>query len=167
MAGSAPPGVPVGAPVTGIDPIAENPAAVWYVRPPSGGQYGPARGDIMRKWIAEGRVTRSSLVWREGWPDWRNAGEAIPGLGAPGPAAAEPIIPVVTPTVARTTNRYVSGKKKSNALAIIALVILTILCLVMVGVLVVVLGGVQSGEPSQTSQSPVSAADYRASNLLT
>src|SRR5690349_17915366 len=28
------------------DPIAEAPAAIWYVRPPSGGQYGPARGDI-------------------------------------------------------------------------------------------------------------------------
>src|SRR5262245_51455506 len=30
------------------DPIAEAPAAIWYVRPPTGGQYGPAKGDIMR-----------------------------------------------------------------------------------------------------------------------
>ena len=29
---------------------------VWYVRPPSGGQYGPAKDDLMRTWIAEGRV---------------------------------------------------------------------------------------------------------------
>src|SRR5207249_3997580 len=39
------------------DPIAEAPAAIWYVRPPTGGQYGPARGDIMRKWLSEGRVS--------------------------------------------------------------------------------------------------------------
>jgi hypothetical protein len=46
------------------DPIAEAPAATWYVRPPGGGQYGPARGEVMRKWIAEGRVSSDSLVWR-------------------------------------------------------------------------------------------------------
>src|SRR5262249_51058507 len=46
------------------DPIAEAPSAIWYVRPPTGGQYGPARGDIMRKWISEGRVSSDSLVWR-------------------------------------------------------------------------------------------------------
>src|SRR5262245_22611632 len=39
------------------DPIAEAPAAIWYVRPPTGGQYGPARGEVMRKWLAEGRVS--------------------------------------------------------------------------------------------------------------
>src|SRR5207253_11492968 len=44
------------------DPIAEAPSAIWYVRPPTGGQYGPARGDIMRKWISEGRVSSDSLV---------------------------------------------------------------------------------------------------------
>lgn len=62
------------------DPIDEAPSAVWYVRPPSGGQYGPARGDILRKWIAEGRVTGDSHVWREGWPDWRLASEVLPAL---------------------------------------------------------------------------------------
>src|SRR5438132_4369929 len=45
---------------TANDPIAEAPAAIWYVRPPTGGQYGPARGEVMRKWIAEGRVDRKS-----------------------------------------------------------------------------------------------------------
>ena len=46
-----------------VDAIAEAPTAVWYVRPPSGGQFGPAAGDIMRGWLAEGRVTADSLVW--------------------------------------------------------------------------------------------------------
>jgi hypothetical protein len=62
------------------DPFTEAPNAVWYVRPPAGGQYGPARNDVMKRWISEGRVTSDSYVWREGWPDWRMAVTAIPGF---------------------------------------------------------------------------------------
>ncbi|GAB6166724.1 DUF4339 domain-containing protein [Thermostilla marina] len=62
------------------DPIAEDPSAVWYVRPPSGGQYGPAEGDIFARWIDEGRVTPDSLVWREGWRNWKEAREVFPQL---------------------------------------------------------------------------------------
>lgn len=61
---------PVSSPV---DPFAEAPTAVWYVRPVSGGQYGPASGDIMKSWLNEGRVAKDSFVWREGWPDWKEA----------------------------------------------------------------------------------------------
>jgi hypothetical protein len=73
------------------DPLAEAPNAVWYVRPPTGGQYGPATSDLMRAWIADGRVSADSLVWREGWRDWQvgsdvfaqlKPDEAVPGLGA-------------------------------------------------------------------------------------
>ena len=50
-------------PVFGIaDPIAEAPQAVWYVRPRTGGQFGPAPGDIFRQWIWQRRVTGDSLV---------------------------------------------------------------------------------------------------------
>ncbi|MBM4002960.1 MAG: DUF4339 domain-containing protein [Planctomycetes bacterium] len=76
------------------DPIEELPNAVWYVRPPSGGQYGPARGDVMKKWIAEGRVGPDSLVWREGWSDWRSAQSALPTVARPNPGrAAERVVP--------------------------------------------------------------------------
>jgi hypothetical protein len=63
-----------------VCPIDEVPEAVWYVRPPSGGQYGPARGDVMRKWIGEGRISADSMVWREGWDDWRSGGDVFPYL---------------------------------------------------------------------------------------
>ncbi|MFP6667370.1 MAG: GYF domain-containing protein [Pirellulales bacterium] len=66
------------------DPIAEAPQAVWYVRPASGGQFGPATGDIMQQWINEGRVAADSLVWREGWPDWRAASQTFPKFGGGG-----------------------------------------------------------------------------------
>ena len=59
--------------------------AVWYVRPTSGGQFGPANAEIMRAWLVEGRIGAESLVWREGWRDWREAGGVFPQL-APGGA---------------------------------------------------------------------------------
>lgn len=61
-------------------PLTEDPDALWYVRPPSGGQFGPADGDAMRDWIKDGRVTADSLVWREGWPDWVEAVTVFPRL---------------------------------------------------------------------------------------
>ncbi len=62
------------------DPLSEAPEAVWYVRPSTGGQYGPASGDIIRTWIKDGRVGASSLVWRDGWPEWRSAAVVFPEL---------------------------------------------------------------------------------------
>jgi hypothetical protein len=53
---------------------------IWYVRPPSGGQFGPATGDVMRNWLTEGRVSTDSLVWREGWRDWQEAGQVFSQL---------------------------------------------------------------------------------------
>ncbi len=68
--------------------LLDDPTAVWYVRPPSGGQYGPATGDVLRSWITEARVTPTSLVWRDGWPQWRSASDALVEFG--GNMQAEP-----------------------------------------------------------------------------
>ena len=130
---------------TADDPIAEAPAAIWYVRPPTGGQYGPARGDIMRKWLSEGRVSSDSLVWREGWTDWQNAGKLFPMLNNTGRPAA-PATPVVSTTVPlsprssqRTASRYETKKRDTSTLAIAILVGLGLVCLVLVGILIFVL----------------------------
>lgn len=81
----------MGPPVPGaVDPIDENPDAIWYVRPPSGGQYGPAAGDLLRRWIDEGRVSASSLIWREGWDDWLIAGQVFPSLVPSPPGTSQP-----------------------------------------------------------------------------
>ncbi|MBI1899934.1 MAG: DUF4339 domain-containing protein [Planctomycetia bacterium] len=79
------------------DPLVDAPSAVWYVRPPSGGQFGPAKSDVMRRWVDEGRVTPDSLVWREGWPDWKQAQTVFPrysAMPAPVPMGAMPALPV-------------------------------------------------------------------------
>lgn len=80
----------------GVDPITEAPEMIWYVRPPSGGQFGPAAGDIMRSWLAEGRVSADSLLWREGWRDWQEAGSVFPQLRSGQPTALLEIMPVVS-----------------------------------------------------------------------
>jgi uncharacterized protein DUF4339 len=73
---------PTASPAALADPIDDAPSAVWYVRPATGGQFGPASGEIMRAWIAEGRVGASSLVWRAGWQEWRAASAIFPQLGS-------------------------------------------------------------------------------------
>lgn len=76
--------------------IIEAPDANWYVRPPAGGQYGPAPASIFSEWITESRVTRDSLVWRDGWPQWLLASEVFSdffGSGVASSALVEPTIP--------------------------------------------------------------------------
>lgn len=69
-----------------FDVLSDDPDATWYVRPPSGGQYGPADGNVLRGWIDEGRVAATALLWRDGWPNWRTASEVLPGLASHVPA---------------------------------------------------------------------------------
>ena len=70
-------------PTQQVTRLPKSPDAVWYVRPPSGGQYGPADGAIMQRWLDEGRVGADSLVSREGWPDWKIATDVFASLRQP------------------------------------------------------------------------------------
>jgi hypothetical protein len=66
-------------------PAAPEPTA-WYIRPASGGQFGPASDEVFAQWIAEGRVSADAWVWRNGWADWKAGGEALRDYGARAPA---------------------------------------------------------------------------------
>jgi hypothetical protein len=130
-----------------VDPIAEAPQCVWYVRPPAGGQYGPAAGDIMRKWMSEGRVSADSLVWREGWPDWRKAAKVFPSLApASAPAAMAPAAPVspvaAQPAPTASPRRTIRAPRKQNstAFAITAISVLVVLSIGLLIGLLAVLG---------------------------
>src|SRR5262249_9561241 len=132
---------PPAAAAASADPIAEAPAAIWYVRPPSGGQYGPAKGDVMRKWLEEGRVSSDSLVGREGWTDWQPAGKFSPNwqpAAAPVAVVAGPGAPISAGS-ARPAAGRVSGKPRATSGAKIAgLVFLALVCLVLFIVLAVI-----------------------------
>ncbi len=157
---------PISAPVPmGVDPIAQAPNSIWYVRPPSGGQYGPARGDIMRKWVSEGRVSGDSLVWREGFPEWKSAAQLFPSLAGvgtaatptagPPPSPAEPAeVPKVTRAV-RKLNAYEAKKSQGNGMAIAILVLLGIICVALVIGLAVVLSHGTGGKESPKKTATV------------
>lgn len=76
-----------------FDPLGDAAISTWYVRPPSGGQYGPATTDVLRQWIKEGRVAATALLWREGWAQWREARELLPKLADDLAAAASTSAP--------------------------------------------------------------------------
>ncbi len=148
---SAPPAGPVVASPAGVgtDPIAEAPQAVWYVRPRTGGQYGPAPGEIFRQWITQRRVTADALVWRDGWTDWRLAGEVLPQLAtktvpafAAGAGLATSAVVPATTTAAETVNataaRYVKSRRSKSS-TIVAICLLAIVAISLVGVLIYVL----------------------------
>ncbi len=137
VAPATPPPAP--APVDGTgDPLAEAGNLVWYVRPSSGGQFGPAPADLMRTWLAEGHVNADALVWREGWRDWREADnvfsqlsrrQTIPGL--------ENILPepVASPVGSHPYNRRARARNKS----LIAVGALVLTVFILFGVLLWVL----------------------------
>lgn len=129
---------------TALDPIDEAPQAIWYVRPPSGGQYGPARGDVMRKWIGEGRVSPDSLVWREGWGDWRTATESFPSLGMVTPPMPAPVTPATyaaSGTPAYSTGPIRPKRRNSTAMAITIVAVLGLMCVGLFVTLILVLLG--------------------------
>jgi hypothetical protein len=114
------------------DPLVEAGDAVWYVRPPSGGQFGPAGAAVMRTWLAEGRVSADALVWREGWRDWQQAGNVFSQLTS-GPMAPgildTPSEPVVSPVPSRPV-KHRSHAHTTQAIVIGALVVVVLILFV-------------------------------------
>ena len=62
------------------DILDEIPHAEWYVRPQTGGEFGPASNDVMRDWLSQGRVGPDSMVWRKDWDSWVQARDVFPDL---------------------------------------------------------------------------------------
>jgi hypothetical protein len=90
--------------------IADQPQATWHVRPVTGGQYGPAPADIMGQWLIEGRVPRDALVWRDDWPEWQVAGDALSDY-----FGKEPAVIAAGPTPTATSSSADSSSAGSNS----------------------------------------------------
>lgn len=91
----APPAEPqqISPPASSVHPA----NARWFVRPPSGGVYGPADIRTLESWIAQRRVTSDSYIWREGMELWSLAIELMPAAFAA--AAASTTTDAVPPPV--------------------------------------------------------------------
>ena len=122
-------------PVRG-DPLAEADDVVWYVHPPSGGQFGPAATDVMQVWIAEGRIGADCLVWREGWRDWQIAGKVFPQLSPPAGQSDEELeTPKIVITSVRSSAAPNLRRKRTNTVQIVFVVSLTLAVIVLIFIL--------------------------------
>ena len=83
------------------------PEEVWYVRTADGQQYGPAHTELMRQWVAEGRVTVDCHAWRTGWPEWKSGGHVITFLNMSPTETISTETPAAQPTAALPTNTQV------------------------------------------------------------
>ncbi len=129
-------------PTPAQDPIAEAPDSVWYVRPSSGGQFGPATGEVMQGWLQEGRVGPDSLVWREGWEDWQVASNIFPQWTAESPPADLSPLPGPGPvqSVVQGPSAPVS-RRSSNNMALVTVIVLGVLSIALLVVLFIIMNG--------------------------
>lgn len=144
-AAGAPPAAPAGPPSPSAaaagptppsDPFAAAPDASWYVRPQTGGQYGPADSKTMRQWLAEHRIGPHSLVWRDGWAAWRPAADVFAELAqVPSEASAPAVVPQVSEPAADRPNvgkaKYRRVQKQTTIVAIlVGVAVLLVIALV-------------------------------------
>jgi len=160
-------------PVKKVDPIAEAPAAVWYVRPPSGGQYGPANGEVMRGWLDDGRVGADALVWREGWEEWAGADTIFPEL-MPQPSPSETpkvssgpaVLPASSPAPSVTPARPAPYRRpQSSSPHLIILLVLGVVSILLLSVLLFLYVNRDKGEEKSEAQAkPVVVANVQPVN---
>lgn len=121
-----------------VDPLVEAPQAMWYVRPASGGQFGPAGADMMRQWLHEGRVAADSLVWRDGWADWQIAGNCFPQLAAAAAPTPPAGVEIISTGPKEVTGRPKVYRRKSGG-QVVMIVVLLVALLALIPLLVWVL----------------------------
>jgi hypothetical protein len=80
--------IEIEAPPPAADPIQVPVAGAWYVHLPSGKQLGPVGGDTVREWLDQARIGVDTLIWREGWSEWRTVRAAFSNTQSPNPAVA-------------------------------------------------------------------------------
>ncbi len=128
------------------DPLHEAPNCKWYVRPPSGGQFGPADADLMEKWIDEGRVTGDSFVWREGWEDWKIAADIFTELSSVSAIiGAQMQRPIDIPDSVRARAAYLKARRRRTIWGIVGLVFGSILVITLLAVLFYVINQQNQG----------------------
>lgn len=144
-----------------IDLLDEIPHAEWYVRPQTGGEFGPASNDVMRDWLSQGRVGPDSMVWRKDWDSWVQARGVFPDLsmpedhltpaGLPRISEKETNVETINPAPDSTTsankkmasnvesNPITARQRRKTSLSLLIVIILAVGILVLIPVLFFVL----------------------------
>ncbi len=133
--------------------------AKWFVRPPSGGQFGPAPSRMLMNWIAESRVTADSFLWRDGLAQWQLASELVPELFV---AEKPAIAPLPSDRIGQTNEMALSGSPTIRSGAVLkkrmqkrrqqvtAVILLATISLILLSILIFVLV-FQVSKPPQAS----------------
>jgi hypothetical protein len=111
----------------------------------------------MRSWIQEGRVSADSLVWREGWPDWREAQSVFPQLSGGGVNESPAVdVGLGAPLDVRRTaqqNEFDRKDRRTRLLLVLAMV-LCVVVLVIVFFVVLFHGGRTEPRDSKDDAPP-------------
>lgn len=63
-----------------LSPSVDDRNCAWFVRTSDGQQFGPASNDVFQTWIKERRVSPLTLIWRQDWESWQEAGKVFPEI---------------------------------------------------------------------------------------
>lgn len=141
--------------------LLDSPQATWYVRPATGGQYGPADNKALSQWLHEHRIGRDALVWRDGWPEWRSAATvfedyfgqqaAMPtplpapeGHAEPAPSRGDTATENLAEPQSLSERNRLARKRRKRRNYVISIAVLAVLMLILILALVVVLMRPQS-----------------------
>ena len=167
---SAPPSPPSVPASQSKHPLDEDPDAKWYVRPATGGQFGPADSVTMKSWLGEGRVGADSLVWCEGWDDWKDASAvfvdelSVAATPTENPSSSDPVGGPTSPAddgqeapASNAAYRHQS-RQRARTMGILLIVGLEIVSIVLAVVLIMVANGGFGNDggnsDEETSQAP-------------
>ncbi len=155
MASAPAPSLPTRAEPRQPQILNDSPDARWLVRPATGSEYGPAPSSAIWQWLNEHRIGSDSLIWREGWPEWRVAAEVFSeffvapekasyqeadGTATASASAAEIAAKTVVSSSGSSLDKIrIRRKKKRSRNYAVLIVSLSLLMIVLVSVLVVVL----------------------------
>jgi hypothetical protein len=115
----------------------------------------------MRRWISEGRVSRDSLVWRDGWADWESAVETFPeladGADLDGPdSSSQPI---------STSAARARARRSSNQLTLAMVIVMIFLAIVLLAGLIHVISKQDFSGPADDAASLSRPVDLKAERL--
>ena len=69
--------IEIDVPMPATDPLQVPAAGTWYVHLPTGKQLGPVGSSTVQEWLDQARIGVDTLVWREGWAEWRTVRDSI------------------------------------------------------------------------------------------